>query len=204
MDRSRLPGGLHAAASACGRPPGAPLGGCRAGCSPPSRRRRRCSRWPGWCRDRDAARGAAAAAADGDHVRAAGGRAVLLRDAAAAGELAAVQERGTRRRGVPALARCSRWSRSRPDSGVWQALFRSEQVFVASDPGIYLQYGYWIAEHGTARIPASAGRFGGPAGWTSRPPGSSCPATRSRRRTCRGCRWCWPAGPGWAALAARC
>jgi hypothetical protein len=44
--------------------------------------------------------------------------------------------------------------------GVWQAVFRSEQVFVTSDPGVYLQYGYWIAEHGTARIPVSAAAFG--------------------------------------------
>jgi hypothetical protein len=44
--------------------------------------------------------------------------------------------------------------------GVWQAVFRSEQVFVTSDPGAYLQYGYWIAEHGTARIPVSAAAFG--------------------------------------------
>jgi len=44
--------------------------------------------------------------------------------------------------------------------GVWQAVFRSEQVFVSSDPGVYLQYGYWIAGHGTARIPVSAAAFG--------------------------------------------
>ena len=48
--------------------------------------------------------------------------------------------------------------------GVWQALLRSEQVFVASDPGVYLQYGYWIAGHGTVRIPESAGAFGGSGG----------------------------------------
>ena len=40
----------------------------------------------------------------------------------------------------------------------------SEQVFVASDPGVYLQYGYWIAGHGTARIPESAAAFGGAGG----------------------------------------
>jgi hypothetical protein len=45
--------------------------------------------------------------------------------------------------------------------GVWQAFFRSEQVFVVSDPGVYLQYGYWIAGHGTVRIPESAAAFGG-------------------------------------------
>jgi hypothetical protein len=48
--------------------------------------------------------------------------------------------------------------------GVWQAFFRSEQVFVAGDPGVYLQYGYWIAGHGTARIPVSAASFGGGGG----------------------------------------
>ncbi len=44
--------------------------------------------------------------------------------------------------------------------GAWQAVLRSEQVFVTSDPGVYLQYGYWIAEHGAARIPVSAAAFG--------------------------------------------
>jgi hypothetical protein len=48
--------------------------------------------------------------------------------------------------------------------GAWQAVFRSEQVFVVSDPGVYLQYGYWIAGHGTARVPVSAASFGGAAG----------------------------------------
>jgi hypothetical protein len=47
---------------------------------------------------------------------------------------------------------------------VWEAYYRSEQVFVVSDPGVYLQYGYWIAEHGTARIPESASAFGSSAG----------------------------------------
>ena len=44
--------------------------------------------------------------------------------------------------------------------GVWQAALRSEQVFGVGDPSVYLQYGYWIAEHGTARIPTSASSFG--------------------------------------------
>jgi hypothetical protein len=55
--------------------------------------------------------------------------------------------------------------------GVWQAVFRSEQVFVTSDPGVYLQYGYWIAEHGTARIPESAAAFGGSPGLAFATPG---------------------------------
>ena len=48
--------------------------------------------------------------------------------------------------------------------GVWQAYYHSEQLFTADGPGVYLQYGYWIAEHGTARIPASAAAFGGAGG----------------------------------------
>ena len=82
--------------------------------------------------------------------------------------------------------------------GVWQAFLRSEQVFVTSDPGVYLQYGYWIAEHGTARIPESASAFGGARGWTSRPRGSPCRAARSRRRSCPGCRWSSRAARGFA------
>jgi hypothetical protein len=44
--------------------------------------------------------------------------------------------------------------------GVWQAFLRSEQLFTAGGPGVYLQYGYWIAGHGTARVPESAAAFG--------------------------------------------
>jgi hypothetical protein len=55
--------------------------------------------------------------------------------------------------------------------GVWQAALRSEQVFVASDPGVYLQYGHWIAGHGTARIPVSAAAFGGTGGLDYATPG---------------------------------
>ena len=55
--------------------------------------------------------------------------------------------------------------------GVWQAVLRSEQVFVASDAGVYLQYGHWIAEHGTARIPVSAASFGGSGGLDYATPG---------------------------------
>ena len=43
---------------------------------------------------------------------------------------------------------------------VWQAVYHSQQVIVAGDPGVYLQYGYWIALHGSARIPQSAATFG--------------------------------------------
>ena len=47
--------------------------------------------------------------------------------------------------------------------GVWQAFSRAEPVFVNGDPGVGLQYGYWIAKHGTALIPTAAGLFGGSA-----------------------------------------
>jgi hypothetical protein len=55
--------------------------------------------------------------------------------------------------------------------GVWQAIYRSEQVIVASDPGVYLQYGYWIAMHGSARIPESAAAFGTVPGLSFASPG---------------------------------
>jgi hypothetical protein len=48
--------------------------------------------------------------------------------------------------------------------GVWQAFLRSEQLFTAGGPALYLQYGYWIAGHGTVRVPESAASFGGAAG----------------------------------------
>ena len=48
--------------------------------------------------------------------------------------------------------------------GVWQAALRSEQVFGVGDPSVYLQYGYWIAKHGTARIPISVSAFGSSGG----------------------------------------
>src|SRR6185437_1287884 len=48
--------------------------------------------------------------------------------------------------------------------GVWQAAFRAEQIFAVGDPGVYLQYGHWIAGHETVRIPESAAAFGGVGG----------------------------------------
>jgi len=43
---------------------------------------------------------------------------------------------------------------------VWQVVKISPQPIVSSDSGVYLQYGYWIATHGTARIPQAAAAFG--------------------------------------------
>ena len=57
--------------------------------------------------------------------------------------------------------------------GVWQASFRAEQLFAASDPSVYLQYGYWIAEHGTVHVPASSALFGASAGVDFATPGST-------------------------------
>jgi len=48
--------------------------------------------------------------------------------------------------------------------GVWQAVFRSEQVFGGGEPSGFLLYGDWIAAHGTARVPAAAASFGGAGG----------------------------------------
>jgi hypothetical protein len=47
---------------------------------------------------------------------------------------------------------------------VWQVVVNSQQLIVVSDPGAYLQYGYWIAQHGTARIPQTAAAFGSATG----------------------------------------
>lgn len=55
--------------------------------------------------------------------------------------------------------------------GSWQAVLRSQQLFTVSDPSVYLQYGYWIAGHGTARIAASASSFGGAPGLVFASPG---------------------------------
>jgi len=48
--------------------------------------------------------------------------------------------------------------------GVWQAVFRSEQVFGGGEPSGFLLYGDWIAAHGTARVPVPAASFGGAGG----------------------------------------
>jgi hypothetical protein len=55
--------------------------------------------------------------------------------------------------------------------GVWQAALRSEQLFGTGDPSVYLQYGYWIAGHGTVRIPTSVAAFGGAGGLNFASPG---------------------------------
>jgi hypothetical protein len=52
---------------------------------------------------------------------------------------------------------------------VWSALKHSLPVLTTGDPGVYLQYGYWIAHHGSAKIPEAATSFGssGALGFTS-------------------------------------
>jgi hypothetical protein len=43
---------------------------------------------------------------------------------------------------------------------VWQVLEKSQQLIVARDPGGYLQYAYWLAKHGSAKIPVLGADFG--------------------------------------------
>ncbi|HEV2450935.1 MAG TPA: hypothetical protein VGS62_03310 [Streptosporangiaceae bacterium] len=44
----------------------------------------------------------------------------------------------------------------------WQLRLNSQQLIVNRDQGIYLQFGYWIAQHGAASVPVSLDAFGGP------------------------------------------
>lgn len=46
-------------------------------------------------------------------------------------------------------------------SGVFNALFHSEQLIVRRDPATYAQYAVWIAEHGSLPIPRQEAAFGG-------------------------------------------
>ena len=45
--------------------------------------------------------------------------------------------------------------------GVWQFAENSQQIIVLRDPATYLQFAYWIAGHGSTRIPQSLQAFGG-------------------------------------------
>jgi hypothetical protein len=47
---------------------------------------------------------------------------------------------------------------------VWQVVERSQDLFTVRDPGGYLQYAYWIAHQGTARIPVASYDFGSVSG----------------------------------------
>jgi hypothetical protein len=44
---------------------------------------------------------------------------------------------------------------------LWQLAENSQQIIVLRDPGTYLQFAYWIAQQGTAHIPANLAAFGG-------------------------------------------
>ena len=44
---------------------------------------------------------------------------------------------------------------------VWQFAENSQQIILLRDPGTYLQFAYWIAGHGSTRIPQSLQAFGG-------------------------------------------
>ena len=45
--------------------------------------------------------------------------------------------------------------------GVDQAIYHSQQVIVQRDPASYIQFGAWIARHGSLPIPKDAAAFGG-------------------------------------------
>ena len=45
--------------------------------------------------------------------------------------------------------------------GVHQMIYQSEQIIVMRDPASYIQFGYWIAHHGSLPIPQSRAAFGG-------------------------------------------
>jgi hypothetical protein len=45
--------------------------------------------------------------------------------------------------------------------GLWQLRVNSPQLIVDRNPGVYFQYGYWIAEHGSLPIPPQLAAFGG-------------------------------------------
>jgi len=47
---------------------------------------------------------------------------------------------------------------------VWQVVYGSQQLIVVSNPGGYLQYGFWIAVHGSAKIPQAVTSFGSVSG----------------------------------------
>jgi hypothetical protein len=95
--------------------------------------------------------------------------------APAAAPVAAPRATGPAPAVAPAPALGPRGRRARPDApawavlttvaialgfAAWQALERSQQLIVFRDPGEYFQYAWWIAEHGTARIPTYPGAFG--------------------------------------------
>lgn len=45
--------------------------------------------------------------------------------------------------------------------GVEQMIYHSEQIIVMRDPASYVQFGYWIAHHGSLPIPQDHAAFGG-------------------------------------------
>jgi hypothetical protein len=45
--------------------------------------------------------------------------------------------------------------------GIDQAVYHSQQIIVQRDPASYMQFGYWIARHGSLPIPQDAAAFGG-------------------------------------------
>ena len=45
--------------------------------------------------------------------------------------------------------------------GAYQLIYHSQQIIVLRDPASYIQFGYWIAHHGSLPIPQQQAAFGG-------------------------------------------
>jgi hypothetical protein len=52
-----------------------------------------------------------------------------------------------------------------------QLIYHSQQIIVMRDPASYIQFGYWIAHHGSLPIPQSLAAFGGDHGLNFNTPG---------------------------------
>jgi hypothetical protein len=52
-----------------------------------------------------------------------------------------------------------------------QMIYHSQQIIVMRDPASYIQFGYWIAHHGSLPIPQSLAAFGGDHGLNFNTPG---------------------------------
>ena len=70
--------------------------------------------------------------------------------------------------------------------GVDQMIYHTQQILVLRDPASYLNFGYWIAHHGSLPIPQSAR----PSARAT--PGSPSTRPRSTRSAAPSCRSSWP------------
>ena len=73
----------------------------------------------------------------------------------------------------------------------FQAAYHSQFLVISRDPGAYMQFGAWIARHGSLPIQTSRRRSAA----RRASPSAASPCTRSAtplsRSSWRGCRWCW-------------